>query len=174
MDSETFYRALLRPFPVARLHWRLGATDAKRNDGIPTKGVPLAYIDARDVMHRLDEVAGPFGWQTTMQEVAGTCAVSLAVLVDGVWITRTDTAGQTDVEGEKGAASTALRRAAAQFGIGRYLYRLENKWVELQKKGQHYAGSFKGAGALYFDTPSLPEWASPEGFDRIMDKRNAA
>lgn len=151
------FKELMRPFPPERLHWRLGATNAKKNNGVPTKGIALAYINARDVMGRLDDVFGPFGWETNLREVAGTCACSLTVHVDGRVITRTDTAGQTDVEGEKGAASTALRRAAAQFGVGRYLYMLPNVWVDVK--------DYK------FDPPKLPAWALPENWDAIWSKK---
>lgn len=170
-ETKKIYLALCRPFDMDKLHWRLGATNAKANNGVPSKGVPLAYIDARDVMYRLDGIVGPFGWQTDMSEIAGTCAVTLKLLIDGEWIERTDTAGQTDVEGEKGAASTALRRAAAQFGIGRYLYRLPNTWVDLKETGTHYAG-YWGGQRKYFDSPALPKFADPVAFDAHYKTEN--
>ena len=40
----------------------------------------------------------------------------------GVWITKTDGAGETDIEGEKGAFSDAFKRAAVHHGVARYLY----------------------------------------------------
>ena len=41
---------LERPFPVNRLRWRIGATNHDK-----TSAIALAYIDARDVMYRLDD-----------------------------------------------------------------------------------------------------------------------
>ena len=45
------------PFPATDISWRVGATS-----GDKTKGIALAYIDARDVMRRLDAVCGPAGF----------------------------------------------------------------------------------------------------------------
>ena len=42
-----------RPFPVSKLKWRKGHGGSG----------DLVYIDARDVMTRLDEVCGPDLWQ---------------------------------------------------------------------------------------------------------------
>ena len=38
------------PFPVNKIHWRVGATTKDKS-----KGIALAYVDARDVMKRLDD-----------------------------------------------------------------------------------------------------------------------
>ena len=160
------HKELCRPFEASQISWRLGATNAKKNkeqninNGCPSKGIALAYITARDVMMRLDEVVGPFNWETHMSEIAGTSAVSLTLTIDGQKITRTDTAGQTDVEGEKGAASTSLRRAAAQFGIGRYLYKLPNVWVDVGDYGR-------------FEPPALPSWALPQNWDNVYTRIEA-
>lgn len=74
-------------------------------------------------MRRLDEVVGPWGWQTKYHHMGGgrlTC--ELSVDYAGSWITKSDGAGETQVEGEKGVFSDAFKRAAVQHGIGRFLY----------------------------------------------------
>ena len=58
--------------------------------------------------------------------------------VDYEWITKTGAAGATQVEGEKGGSSDAFKRAAVLFGVGRYLYDLENIWVALEPAGNSY------------------------------------
>lgn len=153
--NDILFKELARPFDPNQIHWRLGATNAKNNGGKASKGIALAYINARDVMGRLDAVAGCFDWKTELTEVAGTAACTLYIRVDGEWVSRTDTSGQTAVDGEKGAASTALRRAAAQFGVGRYLYSLPNVWVNV--------GDYSK-----FDAPPLPKWALPENWDKAF------
>lgn len=116
---------LSAPFPVDAIHWR---AQTLTRDG--DKALALAYIDARDVMDRLDEVAGPANWATTYEETAkGRVLCRLSLRIDGEWIMKTDGAGDTDVEGEKGAISDALKRAAVSWGIGRYLYDLGNVWA---------------------------------------------
>jgi hypothetical protein len=132
------FRRLKNPFEADRVSWRVGSTN-----GDKTKGLALAYIDARDVMERLDEVVGPDCWQDRY-EVHGTktiCYLSLNIPdVHGGdrWITKADAAGDTDVEAEKGAVSDAFKRAAVKWGIGRYLYDLESIWVSLEPAGKSY------------------------------------
>lgn len=50
--------ALAAEFPHAAVSWR-AQTLTKAGD----KALALAYIDARDVMERLDAVCGPADWQ---------------------------------------------------------------------------------------------------------------
>jgi len=85
-------------------------------------GKYLSYIDARDVMVRLDEVAGPDGWQSRMHDCGGEVVCELSVRYGSQWITKSDGAGQTGIEGEKGQFSDAFKRAAVHHGVGRYLY----------------------------------------------------
>jgi hypothetical protein len=122
---------LSAPFPVDAIHWRAQSL-TKEGD----KALALAYIDARDVMDRLDAVCGPAGWQDSYTETPkGRLICTLSIFSpDGVWISKSDGAGDTDVEGDKGAISDALKRAAVKWGIGRYLYGLKDVWAPCQSK----------------------------------------
>lgn len=60
------WQALAAPFRGDQVSWRVGSTSKDK-----TKGMALAYIDARDVMDRLDEVCGPDGWQCRYSELSG-------------------------------------------------------------------------------------------------------
>jgi hypothetical protein len=140
---------LKQPFPANVLHWRLGATNKRKIDP-PTKGIPLAYIDARDVMKRLDDVLGIEGWQCNYNESSSNIMIcNLGIKIGDDWIWKADGAGLTDVEGEKGALSDSLKRAAVRHGIGRYLYYLKAQWVDLDQQGK-------------FTIPALPKWATAE------------
>jgi hypothetical protein len=124
MTQDVFDR-LSAPFPVDAIHWR---AQTLNREG--TSALALAYIDARDVMDRLDAVAGPADWATTYEETPkGRVFCRLSLRIDGEWVMKTDGAGATDVEGEKGAISDALKRAAVSWGIGRYLYDIGNVWA---------------------------------------------
>src|SRR3546814_10333905 len=57
------YTALSNPFPPSAVSWR---SQSLTKDG--TQALALAYIDARDVMRRLDDVRGPAGWQDSYAE----------------------------------------------------------------------------------------------------------
>lgn len=145
---------LERPFEAKKISWRVGATNKDK-----TKAIPLAYIDARDVMHRLDDVFG-MDWQCRYTHAENKTICEIGVLIDSTWIWRAGGAGDTDVEAEKGAISDAFKRAAVLFGIGRYLYNIPNQWVEIDEYKK------------LKQTPALPTWATPEGYDAIMAKRN--
>jgi hypothetical protein len=153
MSSE-IYEKLKRPFDPKLISWRAGATNAKKNNGVATKCIALAYIDARDVMERLDEVFGLGGWQCRYSHAENKTICEISVLIDGTWITRANGAGDSDIEAEKGAISDAFKRAAVLFGIGRYLYDLPNVWVDCDE-WKHIKSP-----------PQLPVWATPEGFDK--------
>ncbi len=148
---------LKEPFPVNRIHWRVGSTNAKSLGCKPweaTKGIALAYIDARDVMKRLDDVIG-INWQCKYSHVTDKGVVcEIGILIDGEWMWRSNGAGDTQVEAEKGAMSDAFKRAAVMWGIARYLYSLPNTWVDL-KNGK------------ISNPPQLPKWATPEGYKEL-------
>ena len=128
------YDELSAPFAAEEIDWRIGSTNQDK-----TKGMALAYLDARAVMDRLDTVCGPAGWQCNYLFGTGSSVVcNLGVFMDGVWVWKADGAGATDVEGEKGALSDALKRAAVRFGVGRYLYELQSPWVAITQMGRSY------------------------------------
>lgn len=135
---------LKAPFDPARIHFRVGSM---RKDH--TKAIGLAYIDARDVMERLDAVVGPMNWQRTYSHVGDkTCCEISIRFGDGVWVTKSDGAGDTDIEGPKGAFSDSFKRAAVNWGIGRYLYDLPNTWVDIEPFGRSYKITDKGLEQL--------------------------
>lgn len=130
---------LKKPFPVERISWRVGSTNEKKDYQTKkviqkaTKGIALAYIDARDVMDRLDEVVGASNWQCKYESVNGVMMCSIGIYIGDQFIWKCNGAGETAVEGEKGACSDAFKRAAVLWGIGRYLYEVENVWLDLNE-----------------------------------------
>lgn len=133
--AQELFDALCEPFASEEIDWRVGSTS-----GDKSKGLALAYIDARVCMDRLDSVCGPDGWQCNYVFGNGSLVVcNLGILMPpGNWLWKADGAGATDVEGEKGSCSDALKRAAVRFGIGRYLYELSSPWVALTQMGKSY------------------------------------
>lgn len=156
---------LKEPFPAIDLEWKI-QTCGTKTDGTPWARV-VAYVTARAIMERLEDTVGPFHWTTSYREVklengstyAGVeCALS--VRVENEWLTRRDICEPTDVEPLKGAYSGALKRAAVQFGIGRYLYLLEDGFATISDKGQ-FRGKTKDGTVFRWDPPALPVWAQP-------------
>ena len=128
---------LFAEFPHESVHWR---AQSVTKDG--DKAMALAYIDARNVMDRLDAICGPANWQDSYTETPkGRLICTLSINIDGVWVSKSDGAGDTDVEGDKGAISDALKRAAVKWGIGRYLYDMPTPWVpceSYEKNGKRH------------------------------------
>lgn len=94
-----------------------------------SSALALAYLDSRDIQDRLDEVCGPQNWQCKHYDANGKMACSIGIRINGEWIWKSDGAGDTDIEAEKGAFSGAMKRAAVLWGIGRYLYDMKAVWV---------------------------------------------
>lgn len=124
-------KALAAPFSPASISWRIGSTTTDKQ-----RGMALAYLDARDVMDRLDEVCGPGGWQATYPHAAQKTVCSIGILCGDHWVWKSNGAGDSDIEAEKGALSDAFKRAAVLWGVGRYLYSLPSPWVEIETRGR--------------------------------------
>jgi len=137
---------LKEPFKEAAVRWRVGRI---RKDG--TKATALAYVDSRDVMNRLDMVVGYDNWSDEYFETpTGRLICTLKIKIGNEWVGKADGAGDTNVEGMKGAISDAFKRAAVKWGIGRYLYYLPEVWVDINQYKQ------------IVNPPSLPKWALPK------------
>ncbi len=96
---SSIWEDLSAPFPEDVVSWR-AQTLSKNAD----KALALCYIDARDVMRRLDEVVGPQNWQDRYEVHGDKTICYLSVQSEqGVWITKADGAGDTAVEAEKGS-----------------------------------------------------------------------
>lgn len=153
ISMNELFAALSEPFSPEAIDWRVGATNGEK-----TKGIALAYIQARPVMDRLDEVVGAENWTDTytpIQDKNGTvgfiCTLSLKIGSD--WIAKTDGADTSDIEAIKGGISDAFKRAAVKWGVGRYLYDLPNIWVPVETRGKSF---------VLKETPKLPDWALPK------------
>lgn len=135
-DKQIYLAKLKEPFPADCISWRVGSTTRDKK-----KGMALAYIDARDVMQRLDDVCGPENWQCDYPHAAEKTVCRIGIKIAGEWIWKANGAGNSDIEAEKGALSDAFKRAAVLWGIGQYLYDLDSPWVTLdtnEKDGKVY------------------------------------
>jgi len=89
----------------------------------------VAYIDARDVMDLLDEVVGPENWKDEFQVINEQLFCTLSIKCGDEWVGKTDTGTESQTEKEKGLVSDAFKRAAVKWGIGRFLYSLDIKFI---------------------------------------------
>jgi len=117
-------------FEPHEIEWRVGSTTADKK-----KGMMLAYVTNRAIMSRLDDVVGAENWKQSFRELhqkGVICSLSIRFPETGEWVTKEDGADLTNIEPTKGGLSDAMKRAAVQFGIGRYLYDSISEWVELK------------------------------------------
>jgi len=116
-------------------------------------------------MERLDDVFGIFGWKNEFMPTPNNDGIMCGISVkhDGEWITKYDGAPETDVEAVKGGISSAMKRTAVQFGIGRYLYDLDAGFINVVEKGTAGAkyAQTKEKDKFYWVPPILPNWALP-------------
>lgn len=125
--EENVFEKLKKPFPVNELKWRIGNTYERQGSKMANM---LVYIDARTVQDRLDEVFTPAGWQFETRSMESMCRSGktvtivgrLGIRINDEWIWKEDGAENSDIEAAKGGISDAFKRAAVQWGIGRYLY----------------------------------------------------
>lgn len=134
-----------------------------------SKGLAAAYITARAIMDRLDAVCGPANWRNEFRpgpDGGVLCGISIRVpQPDGSveWVTKWDGAENTDIEAVKGGLSSAMRRAAVQWGIGRYLYDLPQQWVPVDERGR------------FAQTPGIPSvFLPPTGGDGAATREASA
>lgn len=156
---------LLAPFPEEDIEWRVQRAGVTRGKGW---AMVLAYVTNRAIMERLDSVVGGLGWKNEFSNAPGggiLCGISIKS-EDG-WVTKYDGAENTAVEAVKGGLSSSMKRAAVQWGIGRYLYKLESGFVNMtEEKPENMDGWYmhydKPSNTKYYwRPPKLPTWALP-------------
>ena len=111
------------PFPVEDIEFRVLRTNKAK-----TEGYIAAYVDSRAIQRRLDKVVGWENWQNDFDvtqsapngEPTFVCKLSIYSTEKGEWLTKSNGAGTTDIEPIKGGLSSAFKRAASMWGIGRY------------------------------------------------------
>lgn len=92
--------------------------------------IAAPYITNRGIMNRLDSVVGIARWKNEFkQSPNGGVLCGISVFIGGEWLTKWDGADNTRIESVKGGLSGAMKRAAVQWGIGRFLYDAPQMWV---------------------------------------------
>jgi hypothetical protein len=152
-EVESLTTALAEPFDQAEVRFKPAVVTGNR-------ALALAYVDARVVQSRLDDVLGVDGWQDDYECLPdGSVVCRLRLRMGDEWITKVDVGGPSEQpdggDRLKAAFSDALKRAAVKFGVGRYLYRLPNQWMDYDAQRRQFQ-----------KTPTLPAWALPANKER--------
>jgi hypothetical protein len=134
MKNNEIMQALAQPFSASDVEWKIQVTNAEK-----TSGMAVPYIASRAIQTRLDTVVGPLNWRNYFAEWHGTaqlCGISIYCDERKEWVTKYDGASNTDIEPIKGGLSNAFKRAAVQWGIGRFLYSMDAIWVDVEQRGK--------------------------------------
>jgi len=142
--------------------------------GVNSKGEPfvmvLCYIQARAIQDRLDEVMGIGNWKDEYRITPHgvICRLSLYDSEAQEWVAKENGSPETDIESFKGGISGAFKRVASSgWGIGRYLYSLDDtNFAECsytKLKGYEYAKDKKNSKNVYWKKPSIGKKYLPKG-----------
>ena len=147
-DVDALTKALSNPFDPTEVRFKPAVVSGNR-------ALALAYVDARTIQDRLDDVLGVGNWQDDYECLAdGSVVCRLRLRLGDEWITKVDVGGPSEQpdggDRLKAAFSDALKRAAVKFGIGRYLYRLPAQWCDYDPQRKQFVR-----------TPGLPASALP-------------
>ena len=136
MNYDEIIKKLREPFSSKEIEWKIQVTTQDK-----ARGMAVAYMDARAVQRRLDEVVGPLNWKNVYSlwhDNSQICGISIFNDERSEWVTKFDGAENSDIEPIKGGLSDSFKRAATVWGIGRYLYEMEGVWVEIEPRGKSF------------------------------------
>lgn len=154
---------LAAPFDLKLVKWRVTATNKEK-----TKGLVAPYADPRAYTLRLNDVLSPAGWTCEFQPTvingmnngpkSSPSKLVMVATLEIYGIGRKSSTGEKNADDPNAgtaAEAQALKRAASQFGLGKYFYDIKeagvNLWVPIDEKG------------FPKQVPNLPAWALPAG-----------
>jgi hypothetical protein len=150
----TLLEELQVPFDASLVKWRSNETKTIQ---CQLHGLSLPYADPRAYKDRLNSLVSPIGWRdkyaitTTATKILVTCELTVDHLgchsATGEEWSRNENAATA-------AEAQAFKRSCSGFGLGRYFYHFDGLWLALDSQKRPKAN------------PSLPEWATPEGWRR--------
>lgn len=135
-EQAELARRLAAPFDQREVRFKPCVVSGNR-------ALAQAYVDARVIEDRLDDVMGVENWHDGYDFLPdGSVVCSLSLRFGDEWITKTDVGGPSEQpdggDRVKAAVSDALKRAAVKFGVGRYLYRIPGQWLDYDPKRKQF------------------------------------
>lgn len=157
-----FMQRLAEPFAAEAVEWRVQSS-GKTSRGPWVRVIP--YVTNRAIMDRLDAVAGPGNWTNRYEALHSGLVCGISIRIGDQWVTKWDGADMADEDDGRGidrvkmGCSNAMKRAAVQWGIGRYLYDVGEHYAEILP-GDSRAGEYlKSNPAKHGDAL---RWAAPK------------
>lgn len=96
MNYNEIIKRLHEPFGAKEIEWKIQVTTQDKK-----RGMAVAYMDARAVQKRLDEVVGAFSWKNVYSlwhDNSQICGISIFNDDRSEWITKFDGAENSDIE----------------------------------------------------------------------------
>lgn len=127
-------RGLQQPFDPSEVEFRV---QGRMNEQSGRAQV-VAYVDARVVQDRLDQVVGAGNWSFDWEPIVidkGEVMVAKGTLTV-LGVSKSDAGTASNFEQSLGVVSHCFKRAAVHWGVGRYLYNLPMNWVQVEKNGR--------------------------------------
>ena len=160
-DRAAILAQLSEPFDPHEINWRVTHTS---KDG--RRGAVIAYANPRAYQDRLNKLLTAGGWSSSYhvctltnimrvrgqnkEVMSGKVLSTCKVTIEGIGEhSATGEAWADDECAMTRADAQAFKRACSAFGLGRYLYNLDEVWVDLDEYKQPKT------------TPQLPKWALP-------------
>lgn len=137
--KEIDFSKLQAEFPEEDLEWRIQRSGIKKDN---VWAIVVPYITNRAIQQRLDDVCGPLGWWNQYCEGPQggiLCGITITQEECVSPVTKWDGAENTHIEAVKGGLSDSMKRAAVQWGIGRYLYEAETAFAIVGDQGKNKA-----------------------------------
>ena len=165
--------ALEVPFAPLQIEWRVMNTT---KNGQPMRGQVVPYADQRAYTDRLNALFTPAGWtrkysihtsanfeRSKDQKIVAKVLVTCELTVFGLGShSATGEEWADDENAGTAAEAQAFKRAAACFGLGRYLYYFTGTWVDLDDHKRPKT------------VPQLAGWATPAGWRQGLRPRCAS
>lgn len=150
-EAKRITEALAAPFDPSEVKFKPQSVKGNR-------ALALAYVDARVIQDRLDDVLGVDGWQDEYECLPdGSVVCKLQLRIGTDWVTKMDVGSPSEQpdggDRLKAAFSDALKRAAVKFGVGRYLYRQPAQWADFDTQKKQFSRQ---------PTPPGPKPAKPK------------
>jgi hypothetical protein len=161
LKIQELFKELAVPFDPSVIEWRVTNT-AKGEQ----RGQVVPYADPRAYTDRLNEMFTPAGWtrkyavhtsanfeRATDKRIVAKVLITCELTIFGVG--SHSATGEEFADNENAlttAEAQAFKRAAACFGLGRYLYHFTGVWVDLNERKRPKS------------TPRLFAWATPQGW----------
>lgn len=168
-------RKLAEPFHPGQIRWRVGP-NGMDDENNRAWCLVYPYVTSRAIQRRLDKDVGVENWCNTparvFEVVPGVYAVEvgISIRVNDTWVTKYGVGSASEHEPQKGAHSSAMKRAALQFGIGGYLDAIPQMYPKTSLKSvkdwnQGNLGKNHAYKKFWWETPKLPGFALPREDD---------